>query len=55
MNLDLLIDNLTNLINDDWGVLRQHNFPRAVSAGTTEPTIGDASLYQIQLGLQYQF
>ncbi len=51
----LVIDNLTNLLNDDWGVLRQHNFPRTVTAGTTEPRIGDASRYEIQFGLQYSF
>ena len=51
----LVIDNLTNLLNDDWGVLRQHNFPRTVTAGTTEPRIGDASRYEIRFGLAYSF
>ena len=51
----LVIDNLTNLINDDWGILRQHNFPRTVTSGTLEPRIGDASRYEIQFGVQYQF
>ena len=51
----LIIDNLTNLINDDWGILRQHNFPRTVVAGTTEPRIGDASRYEIRFGVEYSF
>jgi len=51
----LLIENLTNLLNDDWGILRQHNFPRTVTAGTTEPRIGDASRYEIRFGLAYSF
>lgn len=51
----LIVDNLTNLLNDDWGVLYQHNFPRAVEAGTPEARIGDASRYEIRFGVQYQF
>lgn len=55
LGLFIVIDNLTNLINDDWGVLRQHAFPFGVPAGTEEPRIGDASLYQIRFGLNYTF
>lgn len=51
----LVIDNLTNLLNDDWGILRQHNFPFAVEAGTPEPRIGDASRYEIKFGVEYDF
>jgi hypothetical protein len=51
----LVIDNLSNLINDDWGVLKQHNFPGAVVKDTPEPRIGDASRYEIRFGLKYQF
>jgi hypothetical protein len=51
----LVIDNLTNLLNDDWGVLYQHNFPRTVRPGTSESRIGDASLYEIRFGLEYKF
>ena len=51
----LVIDNLTNLLNDDWGVLYQYNFPRTVLPGETESRIGDASLYEIRFGLQYDF
>jgi len=51
----LLIDNLTNLLNDSWGVLKQHNFPRTVVRGAEEPRIGDASRYEIRFGVRYVF
>ena len=51
----LVIDNLTNLLNDEWGVLYQHNFPRTVERGTPESRIGDASRYEIRFGLEYDF
>ena len=52
----LVIDNLTNLLNDEWGVLRQVNFPNTVEAGEqTEARIGDASRYEVRIGLRYGF
>jgi hypothetical protein len=51
----VIIDNLTNLLNDEWGVLYQHNFPRTVEAGTVESRLGDASRYEIRFGVQYSF
>ena len=51
----IVIDNLTNLLNDDWGVLYQHNFPRTVSDGTAESRLGDASRYEIRFGVEYSF
>jgi hypothetical protein len=51
----VVVDNLTNLINDDWGVLKQHNFPATVERGQNEPRIGDASRYEIRFGLKYAF
>jgi len=51
----LVIDNLTNLLNDNWGVLYQHNFPRTIPDGTQEARIGDASRYEIRFGVQYAF
>ena len=51
----MIIDNLTNLLNDDWGILKQHAFPYAVEEGTPEPRIGDASRYEIRFGLRYDF
>ena len=51
----VVVDNLTNLLNDDWGVLYQHNFPRTIEAGTAESRLGDASRYEIRFGVQYSF
>jgi outer membrane receptor for ferrienterochelin and colicin len=52
----LVIDNLTNLINDDWGILEQVNFPNAVVRGTqAEARRGDASRYEIRFGVKYDF
>jgi hypothetical protein len=51
----LVVDNLTNLLSDDWGVQYQHNFPRTVEAGTAEPRIGDSSRYEIRFGVRYSF
>jgi hypothetical protein len=51
----MVIDNLTNLLNDEWGVLYKHNFPYAVTEGTSESRIGDASRYEIRFGLAYNF
>lgn len=39
----LVIDNLTNLVNDDWGVLERSDFPQTVGPGDPEESrIGDA-------------
>jgi hypothetical protein len=51
----MVVDNLTNLINDDWGILKQHNFPSTVREGSTQPRIGDASRYEIRFGIRYMF
>ena len=56
----IVIDNLTNLLNDDWGVLYRPNFPYGVTqadqdAGRAESRIGDASLWEIRVGLNYRF
>ena len=52
----LVIDNLGNLINDDWGILDQVNFPNTVGQGdVAEPRVGDASRYEIRFGVKYDF
>lgn len=52
----LVIDNLSNLINDDWGILEQVNFPGNVGPGDeAEPRVGDASRYEIRFGVKYDF
>ena len=52
----LVIDNLTNLLNDDWGILERSDFPFTVGPGdTAESRIGDASRYEIRFGVRYDF
>ena len=57
LSVFMVIDNLTNLLNDEWGIMRQANFPGNVPEGQdkNEYRIGDASLYQIRLGMNYEF
>ncbi|MEM7100226.1 MAG: TonB-dependent receptor [Pseudomonadota bacterium] len=52
----LVIDNFTNLLNDEWGVLREVDFPNNVERGNSpESTVGDASRYEIRFGVKYAF
>jgi len=56
----IVIENLTNLINSEWGVMYQANFPYGVTLsdlanGNAEARIGDASLWEIRVGLDYRF
>ncbi len=53
----LVIDNITNLINDDWGVLYEASFPRTADETDTDPEsrVGDASLWQVRMGFSYDF
>lgn len=53
----MVIDNLTNLINDDWGVLYEVSFPRGVDVDDTTPEsrVGDASRFEIRFGVKYEF
>ena len=52
----IVIDNFTNLLNDEWGILREADFPQTSEIGTpAEARIGDASRYEIRLGVKYEF
>ncbi|WP_370372871.1 TonB-dependent receptor [Henriciella pelagia] len=58
----VVIDNFTNLLNDEWGILRQPGFPRQCTVDATgtptercEGRVGDASRYEIRFGLRYEF
>ncbi len=53
----LAIDNFTNLLNDEWGVLRQPGFPQTVNETDLryESVAQDASAYEIRFGLKYTF
>ena len=54
--VSFVINNFTNLINDDWGVLEEPEFNRVV-IGTANPTPrqGDASLWEMRVGVNYRF
>lgn len=73
-NAFIVIDNFTNLLNDEWGILREASFPRRNSVvdaelvngdtqlaytgfrdGVRTPVVGDASLWQIRVGVRYEF
>ena len=51
----MVIDNFTNLLNDEWGVLEQPSFPRTLVPGQPFSTSVDASAYQIRFGATYDF
>ncbi len=56
----IVVDNFTNLLNDEWGVLREPGFPAVCAvddfqAGDCESRQGDASRYEIRFGLRYEF
>ena len=54
--VSLVIDNFTNMLNDDWGILEQTNY-NTIVVGTENPErrVGDASLWEIRVGVNYNF
>lgn len=59
-NAFIIVDNFTNLLNDEWGVMRRPIFPYGVTEaqqanGQAETRIGEASLWEIRVGVNYQF
>ena len=52
----LILDNFTNLLNDDWGILEEVSF-NTVQADTLDPTprSGTASLWSMRFGVRYAF
>ena len=56
----IVVDNVTNPLNDEWGVMYKPNFPYGVTqgdidAGRAESRIGGASLWEIRIGAEYRF
>jgi hypothetical protein len=56
----VIVDNFTNLLNDEWGVLRRPIFPYGVTEaqqanGQAETRVGEASLWEIRVGMNYRF
>ncbi|MFT2091814.1 TonB-dependent receptor [Paraglaciecola sp. 2405UD69-4] len=54
--LSFTIDNFTNFLNDDWGILEEVSFNTA-TVGTSSPESrqGDASLWEARVGISYRF
>ena len=54
----IVIDNFTNLLNDEWGILRQSSSTceyAEFTAGDCESRVGDASRYEVRIGARYEF
>ncbi|WP_416877196.1 TonB-dependent receptor [Litorimonas sp.] len=51
----MTIDNLTNLIDSDWGILEEGSFPRTLVTGQGVNRVNDASAYEIRFGASYDF
>ena len=55
----MVIDNLTNLIDSDWGIQERANFPGVrvrQSDGSLSPlSINQASVYEVRFGARYEF
>ena len=56
----IVVDNLTNLLNDDWGVMNQPASPFGVTAeqeanGQAQQRIGETSLWSMRVGVNYRF
>ena len=51
-----VIDNFTNMLNDDWGILEETSFNTAVvGSSNPERRQGDASLWEMRVGVNYRF
>ena len=55
--ISMVVDNFTNLLNDDWGVLYQAPFPGTIALDDDTPLtrVGDASRYEIRFAIEYDF
>lgn len=58
-SLFVVVDNLTNLINDEWGIFREPNRPGVTQAdidnGAEEQRVGSTSLWSMRVGVNYNF
>ncbi len=54
--VSFVIDNFTNMLNDDWGILEEASF-NTVTLGSSNatPRQGDASLWEMRVGVNYRF
>lgn len=55
-DVSFVIDNFTNMLNDDWGILEEVSFNTGFVGDTSpESRVGDASLWQMRVGVNYRF
>ena len=54
-NAFIVFDNFTNFLNDDWGIAERVNFNTVEVGKTAESRIGDASLWEVRIGVNYSF
>lgn len=50
----IIVDNFTNLLSDEWGIMRQSD-NRCVVGDSCETRQGDPSRYEIRFGARYEF
>ena len=53
--LYVTIDNFTNMLNDDWGILEEANNTVTIGSNTPQSRVGDASLWSMRVGFNYNF
>lgn len=55
-SVSFTIDNFTNMLSDDWGILEEVSFNTStVGTANPESRVGDASLWEARLALSYKF
>ncbi|MDY6976744.1 MAG: hypothetical protein SVW51_11050, partial [Pseudomonadota bacterium] len=54
-NAFFVIDNFTNLLNDDWGVLEEASNTVFNNVDNRTFVNGDASLWTMRVGVNYRF
>ncbi len=50
-NAYFVVDNFTNMLNDDWGIARRVSY----NTSSSESRRGDASLWEVRVGVKYSF
>ena len=54
--VSFVIDNFTNMLNDDWGILEEASYNTVIVGSTNgTPRQGDASLWEMRVGVNYRF
>ncbi len=54
-NIYMIMDNFTNFLNTDWGILNEADNTVRLSNNSAEVRQGDASQWEVRFGVQYKF